>query len=446
MNNYVFIIDSKRNPLKPCTPKRAKQLQRAGKAKAIRRYPFTLILENQTTPPEPYLELRIDPGSKFSGFALVTSNNEVIWGMELEHRGQQISQSLTKRADFRRNRRNRQTRYRKKRFDRKKPNGWLAPSLMHRVQTVATWIERICRYAPVAKIVIEKVKFDTQKLDNPSIEGIEYQQGTLAGYTIREALLSHWGRECAYCGATNIPLQIEHIQPKSKGGTNRFNNLTLACHHCNQTKGNRSVEEFLASEPEILKKIKSHCKKSLADAAAVNSTRNKIFEIAGSTGLKISAGNGALAKLIRTKSNLPKAHWIDAASNSLDLQPIKLLTHQPLLVSCKGHGNRQMRRCNAKGFPAITSIKIDRQTGKKIVNYVKPKKVYQHVKTGDIINLTLEKDRKHTLAGTYTARVKTPTAKGAEVKIAGHRVSSNLFKFIHRGDGYDYSFAAPLSV
>ena len=115
-------------------------------------------------------------------------------------------------------------------------------------------------------------------------------------------------------------------------------------------------------------------------------------------------------------------------------------------VTCKGHGNRQARRCNEKGFPAITSIKTNLQTGQKIVELVKPKRIYHHVKTGDIVNLTLEKDRKHIRAGTYTARVKTPTAKGVEVKIKGHRVSSNLFKFIHRGDGYDYSFAPVMSV
>lgn len=446
MNNYVFVINTNKNPLNPCTPKRARQLQKSGRAKAFRRYPFTLILSEAIVPPEPLLELRIDPGSKYTGFALVNPQNEVIWGMELEHRGQQISQSLIKRAGFRRNRRSRLCRYRKKRFDRTKPQSWLAPSLMHRVLTVQTWIKRICRYSPVSTIVIEKVKFDTQKLEGPSISGIEYQQGTLAGYTIREAILEHWGRECAYCGASNLPLQIEHIVPKSNGGSNRFNNLTLACRPCNQTKGNRPVAEFLADRPLVLEKIKSHSKKSLADAAAVNSTRNKIFEVAKSSGLKILAGNGALAKLVRAKSGLAKAHWIDAASNCLNLEPVKLLTRQPLLVTCKGHGNKQARRCNERGFPAITSIISDLQTGKKIVNYVKPKKVYHHVKTGDIVNITLDKNRKHIKAGIYTARVKTPTASGVEVKIAGHRVSSNLFNFIHRGDGYDYSFATMMSV
>ena len=444
MNNYVFIIDTNKQPLKPTTPKRARELMSKGKAAVFRCYPFTLILKQEYEPTQPYLELRLDPGSKFTGFALVNPKNEVIWTMELEHRGQQISQSLTKRAGFRRSRRNRHTRYRKKRFNRSKPEGWLAPSLMHRVQTIETWIKRICRYTPVGTITIEKVKFDMQKLENPDIQEVEYQQGTLAGYTVREALLEHWKRKCAYCGVENVPLQIEHIKPKSKGGSNRFSNLTLACECCNQTKGNQSLEDFLANKPEVLHKIKSHCRKSLADAAAVNATRHKIFEIAELTGLTIQAGNGALAKLVRAKSNLPKTHWIDAACNSINEQPIKLLTYQPLIVTCKGHGNRQAIRCNASGFPAIT-IKPNKQ-GQKIVSTVKPKQKYHHVKAGDIVNVTLKKDRKHIKSGTYTARVKTPTKTGVEVRINGHRISSNLFDFVHRHDGYDYSFAEPLSI
>ena len=443
MNNYVFIIDTNKQPLKPTTPKRARELLDKGKAAVFRRYPFTLILKKECQSIEPELELRIDPGSVVTGFALVNPKNEVIWGMELEHRGKQISKSLTKRAAFRRSRRSRKTRYRKKRFNRAKPSGWLAPSLMHRVQTTETWIKRICRYATVSTITIEKVKFDTQKLENPDIQGIEYQQGTLAGYTVREALLEHWGRKCAYCGAENVPLQIEHIKPKSKGGSSRFSNLTLACQCCNQTKGNQPIEEFLKDKPEIIKKIKQHCKKSLADAAAVNSTRNKIFEVAQQTGLLVQAGSGALAKLVRAKSNLPKAHWIDGSANSINEQPIKLLTHQPLIVTCKGHGNRQAVRGNSSGFPAI-SVKKDRD-GNKMLTVVKPKQKYIHATAGDIVNVTLEQDRKHIKKGVYTARVKTPIPTGIEVKINGHRINTKLFDFVHRSDGYDYSFGNVLS-
>ena len=444
MNNYVFIIDTNKQPLKPTTPKRARELLNKGKAAVFRRYPFTLILKHECQISQPYLELRIDPGSKTTGFAVVNRANKVIWAMELEHRGSQISESLTKRAGFRRSRRSRNTRYRKKRFNRTKPEGWLAPSLMHRIQTTQTWIERIRRYAPLAVITIEKVKFDTQKLENPDIQGVEYRAGTLAGYSVREALLEHWGRKCAYCGVENVPLQVEHIKPKSKGGSNRFSNLTLACQCCNQAKGNQAIEKFLTNRPEILRKIKAHRKKSLKEAAAVNSTRNKLYEVIKATGLTVQEGSGALAKLVRAKSNLPKAHWIDAACNSIDEKKVKLLTVQPLQVKCKGHGNRQAVRCNASGFPAIT-VKQD-SSGKKVVTRVKPKQPYSHAQAGDIVSITIKKDRKHVPQGTYTTRVKTPTKSGIEVRINGHRIASSLFTFVYRSDGYDYSFGNVMSV
>jgi 5-methylcytosine-specific restriction endonuclease McrA len=68
-----------------------------------------------------------------------------------------------------------------------------------------------------------------QLIDNPEIHGVEYQQGTLAGYEMREYLLEKWGRSCAYCSKSDVPLQIEHIVAKGRGGTGRASNLTLAC-------------------------------------------------------------------------------------------------------------------------------------------------------------------------------------------------------------------------
>jgi hypothetical protein len=109
--------------------------------------------------------------------------------MELKHRSLDIKSGLEKRAGFRHRLRSRNLRYRKKRFERCKPEGWLAPSLQHRVQTVETWIERFRRYCPITCIEIEQVRFDMQKMQNPEIAGNEYQQGTLAGYEVREYLL-----------------------------------------------------------------------------------------------------------------------------------------------------------------------------------------------------------------------------------------------------------------
>ncbi len=444
ITNSVFILSKNGKILKPTTPARARILQSLGKAKKLRLFPFTLVLDKEVDENvEPYLELRIDPGSRFTGMTLVDLNkNEVVWAMELEHRGLAIKMELIKRASVRNSRRTRRLRYRQKRFDRKKPDGWIAPSLRHRLLTTETWINRLLRVAPIKSIAIESVKFDLQKLENPDIEGIEYQQGTLFGYILREALLEHWGRECVYCGKTDVPLQIEHIHSRSKGGSDRFSNLALSCEKCNQKKGNKPVEQFLKDKPEILKKIKSHQKKSLSDAAAVNSTRTRLFEMAQQFGLPVIQGDGASTKMIRLKSGLPKRHWIDSACVGTD-RIVKLRICQPLRVTCKGHGTRQAQRVNAKGFPAIASIKKNLVTGKKEVKLVSKNQKYTHATAGDYVICNLLKDRKHIKSGIYRARVKTPTSKGVEVLIRDHRiaVARQHVKLIYRADGYEYSFA-----
>jgi len=107
--------------------------------------------------------------------------------MEFEHRGQQIKDALFSRLNLPRARRSRNTRYSKARFlNRKRPEGWLAPTLMHRVLTTETSVKRLCKFAPIAEIRQELIKFDTQKIDRSAISGVEYQQGTLAGYEVRE--------------------------------------------------------------------------------------------------------------------------------------------------------------------------------------------------------------------------------------------------------------------
>ena len=113
---------------------------------------------------------------------------------------------------------------------------WLAPSIKSRVANQTVWYGRLNRLAPIVGAQVETVRFDLQKLMNPEISGIAYQQGTLAGYELREYLLEKFHRTCAYCGQQNVPLQIEHIQPKARGGSDRVSNLTLACGPCNQKR------------------------------------------------------------------------------------------------------------------------------------------------------------------------------------------------------------------
>ena len=224
--NYVFLIDTNKQRLNPVTPKQARRLLEKGKAAVYRMYPFTLILKTAIDSPTiKTLTLKLDPGSKFTGIALLEGEN-VIWCAELEHRGYQIKEALLSRRQLRRSRRNRKTWYRKPRFNNRKRKGnWLPPSLEHRILTTETWVKRLMRYASITELWIEKVKFDMQQMQNPEVSGVEYQQGTLKGYQVREYLLEKWGRECTYCGKKDVSLQIEHIYPKSKGGSNRVSNL-----------------------------------------------------------------------------------------------------------------------------------------------------------------------------------------------------------------------------
>jgi 5-methylcytosine-specific restriction endonuclease McrA len=222
MSNFVFVLDTQKRPLNPIQPGGARKLLANGKAAVFRRYQFTLILKKEVTAnPEPII-LKIDPGSKTTGIALVL-RTQVIWGAELTHRGQAIKARLESRRSLRRGRRNRNTRYRQARFlNRTRPKGWLAPSLQHRVETTLTRVKRLIKLAPISSIAQELVRFDLPQIENPEISGVEYQQGTLFGYEVREYLLNKWDRKCAYCGVENMPLQIEHIHPKAKGDLIEF--------------------------------------------------------------------------------------------------------------------------------------------------------------------------------------------------------------------------------
>ena len=218
----VFVLDKRRQPLMPCTEKRARLLLQRGRARVYRMYPFTIRLVDRiggTTQP---LTLKLDPGSKQTGIALVQESGTttaVVSLIELKHRGESIHKALEQRAEFRRGRRSRNLRYRAPRFDnRRKPERWLPPSLQHRVDTVLSTVTRLRKLAPISAITQESVRFDTQAIQNPEISGVEYQRGTLAGYELREYVLAKWGRKCVYCDAEGVPLNLDHVCPRSRGG------------------------------------------------------------------------------------------------------------------------------------------------------------------------------------------------------------------------------------
>jgi 5-methylcytosine-specific restriction endonuclease McrA len=414
MSNFVFLLSGDKTPMNPIHPAHARELMEKGKAAVFRMFPFTLIMKRVVEKIVTYpLSLRIDPGSKFTGISLVNNRDEVIWGMELQHRGLAISDALSTRSAVRRGRRARHTRYRQARFlNRTRPKGWLAPSLMHRVLTIEAWVKRLIKFSPVAEIRQELVRFDLQQLENPEISGIEYQQGTLLGYSVREYLLNKWSRKCTYCQVENVPLQVEHIKPKASGGSDRISNLCLACDKCNQKKGTLDIKVFLASKPELLKKIQSQLKTPLKDAAAVNSTRWALFNRLKLADLPVSTGSGGETKFNRFRLGLPKTHWLDAACVGV-VDTLKILITKILRVKATGKGTRRLCRMNGLGFPCS-----------------KPRAAYNHGwQTGDIA----------TGMG-VTGRVVVQSATRLEIRVSGKRIGGKLdrFKCLHRKDGYSY--------
>jgi len=422
--NYVFVLDANRKPLTPCKPSLARKLLKVGKAKVFRLYPFTLLLKKEVTEDPQPVTLKIDPGSKVTGLAILLDSS-LIWVAELTHRGQAIKTSLESRRSLRRGRRSRHTRYRQARFlNRTKPKGWLAPSLRHRVETTLTWVNKLSKLAPVKTIFQELVRFDLQKIENPEISGVEYQQGVLAGYEVREYLLNKWERRCAYCSTENVPLQVEHIHPKASGGTNRISNLCLACEPCNTKKGTQDIKIFLAKKPDVLKKILAQAKRPLKDATAVNSTRWALFDRLKETGKVIITGSGGLTKFNRIRLELPKTHFFDAACVG-DTPNISVLANQPLNIKATGHGSRQMCRTDKFGFPS---------------RYVPRFKFVKGFQTGDIIKAVVTSGKK---VGTYTGRVAVRSSGSFNVSAVQGLIQGINHKYcfsIHQKDGYNYGF------
>src|ERR1051326_914253 len=425
----VFVLDTTKQPLNPVHPGRARILLASGKAAVCKRYPFTIILKQVVEHPAVSpLRLKLDPGSQTTGLALVhDASGEVVWAAELTHRGQTIKKALDQRRAGRRGRRQRKTRYRAPRFaNRRRRAGWIPPSLESRVANVQTWVKRLARLCPLEAISLELVKFDRQQMEQPEISGVAYQQGTLFGYEVREYLLEKWGRACSYCGVTGVPLQMEHLQAKASGGTDRLSNLCLACAPCNQAKGTQDLRVFLASKPELLARILVQAKAPLKDAAAVNSTRWALYDRLKHEGFPLECGSGGLTKYNRTERSLPKQHWIDAACVGSSTPPVLQLEGLvPLLITATGHGSRQKCNVDDLGFPC------SRPKGAKRI---------RGFQTGDLVRATVTTGTKR---GVYVGRVLVRASGWFDIRTKQGRVPGISHRYcapVYRSDGYSSTF------
>lgn len=425
----IFVIDKNKKPLMPCLPARARKLLSRGKAAVFRRYPFTIILLDRTEGEKQPLEGKFDPGSRTTGMALVGNFRKcqrVLWAANINHRGLAIKKSLDTKRAIRRGRRTRTTRYRKPRFNnRTRREGWLPPSLCSRVENVYNWAKKLLKIAPMTSIAVETVRFDTQKLQNPEITGVEYQQGTLTGYEIREYLLEKWGRECAYCGDKDTRLEIDHITPRSRGGVDRVSNLVICCRDCNEKKKNLSVQEFLKNQPLVLSKILTYKNVSLKDTVAVNATRYAIGSKLKSFGRHVSFWSGGRTKHNRCSQGYPKDHWIDAVcvgDSGLDVHIPKGLI--PLEIVAMGRGSRQYCRMDRYGFPRTRA---------------KSKKRMRGFQTGDLVKAFVPKGKKQGLYAGYVAIRSTGNFNIKTMSQTVQGINVKYCQLIQNSDGYRYN-------
>ena len=330
----VYVLNKDGQPLMP-TERRGKvrRLLRDGKAKVIRRCPFTIQLLYETGNEVQPVSLGIDAGSKHIGVSATTESKE-LYSADVELRND-IVDLLSSRRELRRSRRNRKTRYRKAKFDnRSRPKGWLAPSIRQKIETHLTVVDKVCSILPISSIVVEVASFDIQKIKNPEISGKDYQQGEqLNFWNVREYVLFRDGHICQCCKGKSKDkiLSVHHIESRKTGG-DAPNNLVTLCETCHKGYHNGTVKL-----PETVKRgIK------FTDASFMGVMRWAFYNELKKRYSNVSMTYGYLTKKARIENELPKEHYVDArciSGNPLS-EPLGYYFYQKK-VRCH---NRQIHR------------------------------------------------------------------------------------------------------
>ena len=300
----VYVISQNGQPLMP-TENHAKVriLLKNKKAKVIKRCPFTIQLAYDSTNYTQDITLGVDSGSKHIGLS-ATTRSKVLFESDVELRND-IVNLLSIRRQNRRTRRNRKTRYRKPRFNnRRRKEGWLAPSVQNKVDSHLTVIRKVHEILPIAKVIVEVASFDIQKIKNPMISGTEYQQGEqLDFWNVREYVLFRDGHICQCCKGKSKDkiLNVHHIESRHTGG-DAPNNLITLCETCHT-----GYHKGIVKLPKTI-----HRGMSFKDATFMGIMRwafyNKLKEIYPNVNLTY----GYITKNTRIKNSLPKEHYTDA--------------------------------------------------------------------------------------------------------------------------------------
>lgn len=309
--SVVYVISRGGKTLMPCKPARARHLLEAGEAKVKSMEPFTIQLTIESTEGVQPVTVGVDLGAKIVGIAAV-GNGKVLYQGEVALRTD-IHKRMEARAMYRRSRRSRKLRYRAPRFNNRaasRRKGRLPPSIKSRSDTTIKVIKRIAGFLPVSNIVVEVANFDTQAMRAGSkLPNWTYQRGELYGWeNVKMFVRARDKYTCLYCGEV-MPnrLEVDHIVPRSRGGSNTPSNLVAACHDCNQEKGNMTAEEF--GHSDIQKKVRKSLRSAAITQMGKTATLCGLAEIA-----PVTETYGYITKVDRIKMGLLKTHYYDAVA------------------------------------------------------------------------------------------------------------------------------------
>ena len=335
MSQPVYVLHQDSTPLMPTTPAKARHLLEAGRAVIVCRESFTIQL---TVPSGKHVQpvtVGVDPGAKQVGAAAV-ANGQVLYQGEVTLRDD-IRKRMDRRRMYRRNRRSRKRRYRAPRFDNRaasRRKGRLPPSICSKSDTTVKVVRRVASILPVSLIRVEIANFDTQamRVGKSRLAGWAYQRGERYGWeNTKMYVRARDSYTCQYCGAVTPPdLEVDHIVPRSRGGSDRADNLVAACHNCNVAKGNQTAAEF--GHPEVQERARLSFRVAAHTQAGKTATLEALAEIA-----PVETTYGYVTKLDREAMGLPKTDYYDAVVIASGGEPVKVLeTYEAMRAVARG--------------------------------------------------------------------------------------------------------------
>ena len=301
---YVYVQDKNGNPIMPTKRLgKVRHLLQDGKAKVVKRTPFTIRLTYQSKTFTQPITLGVDAGSKTIGLSATTDEDELFASNVVLRTD--IVELLSSRRALRRARRNRKTRYRKARFDnriRAKHKGWLAPSIEQKINTHFKAIDDVHKILPIGKIIVETASFDIQKIKNDAISGYEYQKGEQLGFwNVREYVLFRDEHTCQHCKGKSKDkvLNVHHLESRKIGG-NAPNNLITLCETCHKAYHRGEIE------------LNVKRGNSFRDSAFMGIMRWAAYSRLKAIYPDVSMTYGYITKNNRIENGLEKDHCVDA--------------------------------------------------------------------------------------------------------------------------------------